>query len=250
MEAEGGLSEMAHPLVPLPRSYTETLEALHRLVVYVVSPAQRGVNDEIILRATAGGLGTFPFGDDGRVVRIEGADLVVENDGGTVARERITSIAAAARLVGIEPDLGQEAQFDVPAPGDVDAPLAIDPEAVAALHGWYAFTEDVLNTIRGEAGPADDPSIVRIWPEHFDSAIDTGSQDAGQRGTYGGSPGDRHYAHPYLYVSPWRGRIDEFFGDPEFKGVSLAYPVLLDEDDPRAAALAFLREARGHITAG
>ena len=239
---------MASPLVPLPATYMETLTALHRLVVYVVSPAQRLVNGEIILRATPDGLGTFAFGDDERVVRIEGTELVVETAQGTVAREPITSIAAAARLVAIEPDLAQEQQFDVPPPGDIDARLPIDPAAVAALHGWYAFSEDVLGVIRGEAEPADDTSPVRIWPEHFDSAIDTGSQDAGERGTYGGSPGDRHYDHPYLYVSPWRGRIDEFFGDPEFKGASLAHPVLLAETDPRAAAVAFLREARRHIT--
>ena len=79
-------------------------------------------------------------------------------------------------------------------------------------------------------------TIVRIWPEHFDAAIDMGDGDAGRRATYGGSPGDRHHAEPYLYASPWAGRIDPFFDDPTFKGVSLTYAELLAAPIRRDAA--------------
>lgn len=235
-------------LRPLPPTFADTTGALHRLAVYVISPAQRLENGEIILRATPAGLGTFPFGDRRRVVRVEGADLVVDEAGGEVVRSPIGSIAAAARLVGIEPDLAEQEQFDVPAAGDLDAPLAVDPVAVAALHDWYAFTEVVLADLRSEAGPADDASPVRLWPEHFDSAIDMGDDGAGGRATYGGSPGDRHHAQPYLYASPWAGRIDPFFDDSGFNGRALTYAELLDADDSRAHAGRFLRRARDLIS--
>ena len=227
-------------LVPLPAAYIETTEALHRLAVYVIAPAQRLQNGEIILRAMPGGFSTFEF--DGRVVGVDGDVLVVDE-----ARLPITSLNAAAEAVGIAPDVAQQEQFDVPPHGDLDERLAVDRAAALALGEWYAFVTAALDTLRDEAGPDDDASIVRIWPEHFDAAIDMGDNSAGRRGTYGGSPGDGHHAEPYIYVSPWAGRIDEFFGDPTFKGASLVYSQLVAEADPMAAALEFLREARDRI---
>src|SRR5437867_6715623 len=94
-------------LPPLPPTYGETVDALHRLAVYVLSPAQRAANGEIIMRATPGGFSTFKF--DGRVVGVDGNRLVVDG-----AAAPITTLAAAADAVGIEPDLAQEEQFDVP----------------------------------------------------------------------------------------------------------------------------------------
>jgi hypothetical protein len=231
-------------LGPLPESYADTAAALHRLTVYVISPAQRLSNGAIALRTTPGGFGTFPFGEEGCVVRIDGADLVVDEAGDEVGRTRIGSLADAARALGIEPDVGQEQQFDVPPAGDVHAPLAVDPAAVVALHAWFAFTDDVLEVLRAEAIPEEDVSPVRIWPEHFDSAIQLGDPAAGRRATYGGSPGDRHHPAPYLYASPWAGRIDPFFADSSFRGAALTYDRLVDAEDQRREALAFLRHAR------
>lgn len=227
-------------LAPLPPAYTETTEALHRLAVYVIAPAQRLQNDEIILRATPGGFSTFEF--NGRVIGVDGDVLVVDE-----TRLPITSLNAAAEAVGIAPDVAQQEQFDVPPYGDLDERLAVDRTAALALGQWYAFVTAALDTLRTEAGPDDGATIVRIWPEHFDAAIDMGDDSAGRRGTYGGSPGDGHHAEPYLYVSPWAGRIDEFFGDPTFKGASLLHSQLVAESDPMSAAVAFLREARARI---
>jgi hypothetical protein len=42
-------------LKPLPESYGQTRADLPRLAVYVVSPAQRLVNGEIIMESTHGG---------------------------------------------------------------------------------------------------------------------------------------------------------------------------------------------------
>jgi hypothetical protein len=107
-------------LPPLPAAFETTRDALHRLAVYVISPAQRLANDEIILRATPGGFSTFPF--DGHMVGVDGVELVVDG-----ARAPIGSLAAAAAAVGIAPDLDQQDQFDVPPHGDPDAPLEVDP---------------------------------------------------------------------------------------------------------------------------
>lgn len=229
-------------LAPLPSAYRETVDSLHRLAVYVISPAQRVVNDEIILRATPGGFSTFEFA--GRVVGVQGDRLLVDG-----VPHRITSLNAAAEVVGIAPDVAQQEQFDVPAHGDLDAGLAVDTDAALALAEWYAFATEALDALRGEARAADDASIVRIWPEHFDVAIDMGDAAADRRATYGASPGDGHHDQPYLYVSPWAGRIDEFFGDPTFKGAALVYSQLQPQPDQPGAALGFLREARRRVLA-
>jgi hypothetical protein len=227
-------------LAPLPGTFAETRDALHRLAVYVISPAQRLANGEIIMRATPGGFSTFPFG--GRTIGVEGAELVIDG-----ARHPIGSLREAARLAGIEPDVGQAEQFDVPPPGDLDAPLPVAAAAASALGDWYAFAADVLDVLRADAGTEEDATIVRIWPEHFDAAVDVGEEAAGRRATYGASPGDGHHAEPYLYASPWAGRIDPFFDDPGFRGAARTYSDLAGSADPRAAAIAFLRDARERV---
>jgi hypothetical protein len=231
---------MTTVLKPLPEAYARTRDDLHRLAVYAVSPAQRLANGEIILQSTHGGFATFEY--DGHVARVVDDRLVLDG-----AAHPITSLRAAAEALGIEPDLGQQDRFDVPPHGDPDEPLAIDLSAAGALADWFEFATDALDALRAEAGPEDDVTIVRIWPEHFDAAIDMGDNVAGRRATYGGSPGDRHHAEPYLYASPWAGRIDSFFDDPGFKGAALPYSDLLAAADPAAAALDFLRDARDRV---
>jgi hypothetical protein len=230
----------AMTLAPLPAEFARTRDALHRLAVYVISPVQRLHNGEIILRATPGGFSTFEFG--GRVIGVDGSDLVVDG-----AHHPIGSLHDAARLAGIVPDVAQQEQFDVPAHGDLDEPLAVDGAAARALGAWYALATELLDELRADAGAADDATIVRIWPEHFDAAIDLGDAAANRRATYGASPGDRDRADPYLYASPWAGRIDPFFDDPDFEGAARSRGQLAAEADPRRAAIGFLREARERI---
>ena len=200
----------------LPDDYLETVDALHRLTVYVISPAQRLVNGEIILRSLPGGFGTYEFGD-GTVVRIDGARP------GRRRRPRprrapITTLRAAAELAGIEPDVGQADQFDVPAARRPRRAAARRRAAVADLADWYALVTGVLETLRAEAGPADDAQPPCGSGRSTSTRDRPGRRADGQRGTYGGSPADGHHAEPYLYASPWAGRIDPFFGDPSFHG--------------------------------
>jgi hypothetical protein len=231
-------------LAPLSPAYAATRDALHRLAVYVIAPAQRiASGGEIVLAATPGGFGTAMLPDGS--IRVDGTELVIQRSG-TSRRAAIGSLREMASLVGIDPDVAQQQQFDVPAPGDLEAPLAVDGDAVANLASWYGYVTTLLEGLRDEATTVDDVSPVRLWPEHFDAAIDLGDNTAGRRGTYGGSPGDRHHQQPYLYASPWAGRIDGFFDDPGFAGAALTY----DRITSGADAAAFLRQARDRISAG
>ena len=232
------VSRVAQLPGPLPDRFAETVGELHRLAVYVVSPAQRLVNGEIVMRASPGGFATFEF--DGRTVAIDGDELVVDG-----IRHPITTLRSAAAAAGIEPDVGQQELFDVPPHGDLDEPLRVDATAARALGEWYAYVSTALEELRAAAGASEAASPVRIWPEHFDAAADMGEQSAGRRATYGGSPGDRNHDEPYLYVSPWAGRVDAFFDDPGFAGASRALTQL--RTMPPGGGGEFFRQALGLI---
>lgn len=227
----------------LPDTYAATRTDLHRLAVYVLSPARAADAGQITLRATPGGFGTPPYGPDGRRLRVEGTDLVLEADGATTVREPVTTLTRAAGLAGIAPAVEQQEAFDVPPHGDLQAPLQIDPAAATALADWFALAFDVLGEFHAELRPADVLSPhVRLWPEHFDAAVDAGAGDLG--GTYGLSPGDRFDAHPYVYATRWGDSSPDAFYASPFGGAWLRYADVAEAADPRAAVLGFLREAR------
>ncbi|MEO9174502.1 MAG: hypothetical protein ABI317_03230 [Gaiellales bacterium] len=232
-------------LPPMPDRFAATLLALHRLAVYVVSPARRlATGNEIALAPTPGGFGT-PAGESWGQLRVAGDELVARRGAGDELVAPITSLRAAATFAGIEPDLAAATQFDVPPPGELDASLAIELASSELLAAFYALVGGALDELKGGLGPADDASPVHLWPEHFDVAIDAGDAARSLRGSWGGSPGDGAHPEPYLYVSRWSGApADPFFSETAFAGASLGYDVLRAAPDPHARALAFWREAR------
>jgi hypothetical protein len=194
----------------LPAKFAETRIALHKVAEAVVAPARKPEN-EISLRYTHGGFGTPFFEQDGLdcQVRIEHAELI---------RQRGTE------------------ETSEPLPADVD------PAAAQALGDVYGFGCSVLEQLRADE-PDGDPSLVRIWPEHFDIAIELGSESRGTRMAVGVSPGDEDHPEPYLYVAPWTAEISgELWNATAFKGAELGYADLLAAEDQRRAALDFLRE--------
>ena len=234
------------------RALVATRRDLHRLAFYVLSASRQAATGRIGLRSTPGGFGTPPFDDtDGtvRVLRVEGSDLVVESDD-QVQRAPITTLAAAAELVGITPDGDRGAEFDVPDIGSLDEPLTVDPDASVLLAEWYRFGFDALEAIRIEATAEDDVTEAQLWPEHFDVGIDMGSAEAGARASYGASPGDDGHPEPYLYVAAWSDvdRSDPFWNDTHFGGASLALSELTAGDDPVDRAISFLSEGRHRLT--
>ena len=205
-------------------AFPATAAALHRVAEQVIAPARKPDN-EIALTATPGGFGTPPFDHDGaeQQVRVDGADLLRSRDG-EEQRTPLTSLEAARGLVA---DL-------VPAALD-DVPLDVDPEAAARLADWYAFGAEILEALG---------ATPTLWPEHFDIAIELGSEAAGQRANFGASPGDAEHDEPYLYVGPWNpaAASGELWNATGFRGAELRYSELLEAEDQRRAALEFMRE--------
>ncbi|MGH8930525.1 MAG: hypothetical protein ACRDZO_07800 [Egibacteraceae bacterium] len=182
---------MASPVLPTTLGHTR--HALHRVAEHVVSPARYAVTGRIGLRPAPGGFSTPPFGEDERIVAVDGIDLVVISSGAE-RRAPLTTLRAAGEFAGVTP--GAPAHLYTPAtPLELDEPLNLDAEAAAALAGWLQLGEQALALFA--AGIAEDePSEAQLWPEHFDLGI------AAAQVNYGVSPGDEHVADPYLYVGP------------------------------------------------
>lgn len=215
-----------------PATLADTRGALHALAERVIAPARQRANGKIGLRFTRGGFGTPFFGDDVQV-RVTDAELVVQTRAGVRAAP-VTTLSAAAAHLGPEL-LGEWTAQDDPV-------LAVDPAAAQLLGDWFGFGASVLEELRLGAGPALEPSRVQLWPEHFDIAVELGSDADGQRAGYGASPGDEQHPEPYLYVVPWAEVPDDpVWQATGFRGAELPYSALLDETDQRAAALSFMR---------
>ena len=176
-------------LAPLPAAYTQTTDALHRLAVYVIAPAQRLANGEIILRATPGGFSTFPY--EGHVVGVDGDQLVVDG-----THQPITTLNAAAAAIGITADVTQQEQFDVPPHGDLNEPLGVDPDRGAGPRRLVCLRHRAARHVAGGSRGGRRRVDRADLAEHFDAAIDMGDGGADRRGTYGASPGDSRHAGP------------------------------------------------------
>jgi hypothetical protein len=215
------------------------------LAEHVLSRARYNANGKIGLRYTRRGVGTpwFRHLDRDAQVRIEGTNVVVHEDGDTQSAP-VTTVAAAAELAGVQPGAPEEVYAPTTS-FTPDAPLVLDARSVEFLGAWFGFATSVLEQLRAEADPVDEPSRVQLWPEHFDLSVDLGDEHAGRRGTFGASPGDDVDRDPYLYVTHWADVAeDEFWNEAHFPGASLTVVTLADASDQRASALRFLRRGR------
>lgn len=197
-------------LEPLPPSFADNRKALHEVAEGVVSPARKPEN-EIALRYTRGGFGTPFFVQDGAdcQVRVEHGQLVRQR-GGKEEREAL--------------------------------PEAVGEDAARALGDFYGFACSVLEELRHEMA-SEDPSLVQLWPEHFDIATEIGSERHGRRANYGASPGDEDHDEPYVYVGPWTAEVSgELWNAKGFKGAELTYSELIEAENQRQTALEFMRE--------
>lgn len=227
-------------LHPLPAAFATTRDALHQIAFFAMSPARYAVVGRMGLRATPGGFGTPEF--NGSVARVEGDKLVFEQ-AGNVATQTITTVGAATSFFGVPYDVEWFPDFHDPlAPIGPDLPLDVDEESSLTLGDWFGFGFDVLARLGAEGDSDDDVTEVQLWPEHFDPALEVGSQTEGRRASYGASPGDAAHPGPYLYVAPW-GEVDRanpYWNDETFGGASLGHDALSRSDDPSSAALDFL----------
>ncbi|HZA78812.1 MAG TPA: hypothetical protein VE623_20745 [Acidimicrobiales bacterium] len=235
-------------LPPPPESLPETRLALHRLAVYVVSPARRRANGKIALRWTFGGIGTPFFGADEQV-RIVGTRLVRQQDGHARVEPLTTLTAAAALVLDGPPDVTWAEPFDVPPLGDPDEHLAVDAAGAAFLGDWYGFATSVLEELRSDP-ESTDKSRVQVWPEHFDAAFDSLAGE--RRAGFGASPGDAAVGEPYLYVAPFdfdAVPASDVWNAETFRGAVHPFSEFVDSADQRADALAFFRRCRDVLRA-
>jgi hypothetical protein len=232
---------VAAPLQPLPATFAQTRDALHRVAEQLVAPARKPQN-EIALRQTPGGFGTpeFEFGGERTQVRVVGAELVLMR-GADEELVALRSVAAGGALLGpgLLPD-------GVP---DDETPLEVDGDAAARLADLYAFAAVVLERVKSELPPDAAPSETNLWPEHFDIAFEAGAEDAGRRATYGVSPGDDDHREPYAYVGPWDpGVSGELWNARGFRGAELGYAELLAAVDAESQAVEFMRSRYAALT--
>lgn len=216
----------------LPDGFAATVASLHRVAERIVATARKPDN-EIALEATPGGFGT-PFFEHGGIrhqVRVEGAELV-HAEGEGERRAPLESLGVAAKAVA---ELLPDDELD-------DEPLAVDPASARALGEWYGFGAAILTQLLATATTADAATPVRLWPEHFDIAIELGPDEEGARANYGASPGDADHPEPYLYVGPWTAEVEgELWRASGFKGAEMAYSELLAARDPGTTALDFFQ---------
>ena len=195
----------------LPESFAATRATLHELAERTIAPEREAVTGRIGLRALPGGFGTPVFGDRRRL-RVDGVELVVE-EAGTEERR----------------------------------PIDVDPVAARVLADFYAFVTAALEEL-ARGNEELQPSMIQLWPEHFDVAMVLGPGPA--RANYGGSPGDEGHAEPYLYVGPWEApATGELWNATGFPGAELPYSELAAADDPYALAHDFYRARLEALTA-
>jgi hypothetical protein len=169
-----------------------TRRSLHALAVRVISPLRvQATGNEIALQVRPEGFGT-PDLPDGGWVGTAGTQLVRMGGDGDEKAIAITSLRAAARFVGLADALAAALPDDT---------LELHAGATLILAEAWATGQEALQQLVDNARPDDDVSPIRLWPEHFDIAVELGAGDA--RGTFGVSPGDDDHAEPYAYVAPW-----------------------------------------------
>lgn len=221
-------------MTPAPASdvLVATRDSLHRAAEHLLAAARKRSTGEITLVPSPGGVRTPPLAD-GTVVELDGGDVVVRGPGGD-RRAPLTTLTGTATALGIEAGF----PWTKHPPGtsfDPDAPLAVDPEAAAALARWFAVGQQALEALALEL-PAEDPSEPQVFPEHFDLGLTAG------RVNYGFSPGDEAVPEPYAYVGPHDTPTDDPFWNAPFG----AYRTWREVSTPEEA-LDFFREAQAFL---
>jgi hypothetical protein len=232
-------------MVPvLPDGFGATRGALHRVAVHVLGRRRSALVGKFGLRVSPGGIATPAAGPEHEVLRTDGARLIRERTGDAPRTDVLdlgaATLAEAAAFADVDLDADFSAGHDTPPVGDPDVALGVDHAAATALGGWYAFGWQALDAALAVVGAEARPTVIQLWPEHFDAGCDLGVGD-GRRANLGASPGDADHPDPYLYVGPWG---EERPGDAAFWnapfGAVLGHAALAATGDPLEGAVAFL----------
>jgi hypothetical protein len=232
-------------LEPLTEPYATTRATLQRVATHVLARRRAARCGRFGLRATPGGIGTPACGPEHEVVRISGTRLIREISGEANATTSLeldgATLAAAAEFAGVDLSESFEAGHDTPAPGDPHQRLSVDDVAARHLFRWFDLGWHVIDATLGSLGDEAAPTVVQLWPEHFDVGCDV-AVSTDRRANLGASPGDSSSSEPYLYVGPWD---DARPGDPAYWnapfGAVLGYAALRAAANPQELGSAFLR---------
>jgi hypothetical protein len=230
-------------------SYATTRRSLHRVAVHIVARARVQATGRFSLRVTPGGFGTPEFGPDQRRVRVHGGVLVVESDAPGGARQASmpidgSTVGQLAAFVGLDLDDPIDVGHDTPELGDPDAALEVDQQAAGLLSDWLGLTHAALDGLVPLLSVHAAPTLLRLWPEHFDAAIDAAAR-SDVRANFGGSVGDGFSASPYLYVGPWTADRP---GDGDYWNAPFGASLAVADVPDVAAAVAFYREGLSRLS--
>ncbi len=235
-------------LLPLTDGFASTRRALHLISFYGFSYARQQADGEVWMTPTPGGIGTPPF--DGRVLRFDGVEMVEEIDRVETKREPITTLRTALAFAGVEFDRARGERNDIEVPDDLDERFEVAAGAAASFAAFYSLGNEVLGGLVAEAADGD-RTAVRLWGEHFDLAIELGSEAEKRRASVGFSPGDDHIPEPYVYVAPWwKDETAHLLpSTAAFGGVALRYSDLLAAENPGGVAAHFIGSALTQLSA-
>ena len=230
--------------LPLPATLAATRHELQRVATHVLARRRFDRCGRFGLRATPGGFGTPAYGDDHEVLRVAGTRLVRETTGDTAATAWVelsgSTLSDAAAFGGVDLAEPFAVGGDTVELGDIETPVEIDAASVEVLADWYHFSSIVLDATLATLGSAAAPTVVQLWPEHFDLGCDVAATPT-RRVNLGASPGDTLVERPYLYLGPWNDERpgDASYWNAPFGAVATAEEVLAAAD-PLAAAIQFL----------
>ena len=227
----------------LPSDTIPTRLELQRVATHVLARARFAADGRFGLRATPSGIGTPAFGPDGDVLRITGGLLVREFRTDRGARTSVVeiigrSLADLADWAGVDLDAPFDAGREAPPVGDTSRVIDVSRAGCEAVCSWFGVAALAID---GILHLVTDPSVVQLWPEHFDLGLDVETPHG--RVNLGGSPGDTGHPDPYLYVGPWaddRPGSASYWNAPF--GAVLDHAALLASDDAVEAANSFFRE--------
>ncbi len=196
-----------HHHTPPTDAFRATRASLRHVAIHVVARARSQTTGRFSLRVTPGGFGTPEFGESLRRVRVSGTTLIVEQDAPGAPSARAIGLDGAtlielAEVAGVDLAAPLDVGHDTTPVGDVAAGLTVDTHAARLLAEWLDLSARALDHLVSATPAAADPTSARLWPEHFDVALDVAAA-GGTRANFGGSCGDDFHDEPYLYVGPW-----------------------------------------------
>jgi hypothetical protein len=225
-----------------PSTTIHTRLELQRIATHLLARARFEATGRFGLRVTWDGIATPAFGPDGDVLRIAGGLLVHESQrSGSAATRAIAldghSLGELAAWAGLDLATTFTAGAATPPVGDTGMPLTLDPDACDVVLSWYRVG---ARAVDGLLPDLVEPSVLQLWPEHFDLGIDAATRHG--RVNLGTSPGDDAHPSPYLYVGPWE---PDRPGDPDYWNASFGAVLdaaeLAQAVEPVVGALAFFR---------